>query len=170
MFFSFCFLHFDLVSLHFKISCVFLVYNCDNFPSFLCGMVNLLLLPIDWQYIGLYPIISEWPWRSGEGSNMIQPKYRHCVTLELIIREIEELYCWATIVWPWMNMIKIKLYTTKMYATCGFLQIGCVLETTRSNNKWDRGTFMLGSHHITFKEWPNVTSDTIERSACYGFL
>ena len=99
---------------------------------------------------------------------MIQPKYRqlmasyklavHCVPLELMIRDIEVLYRWATIVWPWMNLIKIKSDTTKMYATCGFLQIGCVLESTRSNNKWDRGTFMFGSHDITLKEWPNVTS------------
>ena len=37
---------------------------------------------------------------------------------------------------------KVKSDTTKRFAACGFLKVDCKLQTSRTNNKQDRDTFV----------------------------
>ena len=50
------------------------------------------------------------------------------------------------------------------FAANGFLKVNFTLQTSRSNNKQDIGTFLPSRHNLTLKEWSKVTSDTTKDS------
>ena len=54
---------------------------------------------------------------------------------------------------------KVKSDTTKRYIASNFLQVACILETSGSNNKWDRGTFKVDCHILSLKQHPAVNSN-----------
>ena len=51
-----------------------------------------------------------------------------------------------------------------------FQQTGYTLQSNRTTNKWDIGTFMLTQHSLTLKEWSKVKSDTPKRFAADDLL
>ena len=65
---------------------------------------------------------------------------------------------------------KVRSDITKRFTGYCFLKEDCTLETSRTNNKRDRGTFMLTHPSLTLKEQSKVKSDTTERFTVYGFL
>ena len=56
------------------------------------------------------------------------------------------------------------------FAANGFLKVDSTLETSRTNNKRDIGTFMLNRHNLTLNERSKVKSDTSKRFTAHGFL
>ena len=65
---------------------------------------------------------------------------------------------------------KVKSDSTKRFAATDFLKDDSTLQTSRTNNKRDRGTFMLTRPNLTLKDLPTVKSDITKRFAVYGFL
>ena len=65
---------------------------------------------------------------------------------------------------------KVKYDTNKTFAAYNILNVDCTLQSSRTNNKRDIGTFMLRCHHLTLKEWSKVKSDTTKIFAPDGFL
>ena len=65
---------------------------------------------------------------------------------------------------------KVKFDITKRFTAYGFIKVDCTLETSRTNNKSDLGTFMLTRPNLTLKEQSKVKFDIVKRFAVHGFL
>ena len=61
---------------------------------------------------------------------------------------------------PYLNgWSKVKSDSTKRFAAYGFLKVNWALQTSRTNNKQGRGTFMWKRHGLIVKEWSKVVKE-----------
>ena len=56
------------------------------------------------------------------------------------------------------------------FAANDFLKVDSTLQTSRTNNKQDRDTFMVTRLNLTLKNLAKVKSDITKRFTAYGFL
>ena len=69
-----------------------------------------------------------------------------------------------------MQGSKVKAEHISRFLTHDFLQVGFILQISRTNNKQVISTFKFGYPHLTLKEGPKIKSDHIKRFPGYDFL
>ena len=65
---------------------------------------------------------------------------------------------------------KVKSENIRRFPAHDFLQVGFILQASRTNNKQVISTFKFGYRRLTLKEGPKVKSDHIKRFPAHDYL
>ena len=65
---------------------------------------------------------------------------------------------------------KVKSENIRRFPVHDLLQVGFILQTSRTNNKQVISTFKFGYPRLTLKEGPKVKSEHIKRFLAHDFL